>query len=67
MDSNQDRKLTIYQKMLSVEDSLHELEIYSSLQDRAVHSTIAIFTKRWSDVVNRYEMINKRSFTQNVA
>jgi len=59
-----ERKLEIYEEMLKIEDSLYKLNEYTSLQDRAIYPTISTFSKRWTDVLNRYHSLNRNSFNR---
>ena len=59
-----ERKLEIYEEMLKIEDSLYKLNEYTSLQDRAIYPIINIFSKRWTDVLNKYHSLNSSSFNR---
>lgn len=56
-----ENKLEIYEQMIQIEDSLYRLNEYTSLQDRAIYPAISAFSRRWTDILNKYHSLNKNS------
>ena len=60
MCESPEQKFVIYEKMIEIEKALQELHNYSNLHDRSIFSTVGTFSRRFSDLTDKYQSINKK-------
>jgi len=62
-----EQKFEIYEEMLNIEDRLYKLTEYTNLQDRGIYPAISTFSRRWTDILNKYHSLNRSSFLSNLS